>query len=77
MADQNKWIVTLSAGHSPEGLRRELSETGFHVDQVLEAIGVVVGEATADIAAKVRSLPGIADVARESSVDIGPPDRSW
>lgn len=72
MAKGKKWIVTTSGNRSLKDIKKELTDAGFGVDQVLEDIGVITG--TADNAERVRKIEGVSDVSPDQEVDIGPPD---
>jgi hypothetical protein len=74
MAETRKWVVTTSGDRPLSDVKKELTEAGFAVDQVLDEIGVVTGSAGDDVAERLRSVPGVTDVAPDSSIDIGPPD---
>ena len=74
MASGKRWIVTTSSDRSLGDVKKNLSETGFAVDQVLDEIGCIIGSASDDVAKKLRRIPGVADVSLETPVDIGPPD---
>ena len=54
--------------------RRNLLDSGFEVEQVLDEIGIITGAASDDVVKRLRSVPGVADISPEPSVDIGPPD---
>jgi hypothetical protein len=73
MADQQRWIVTLSKDHSWNDVERELKSTGFEIDEALKEIGVIVGRGAKGAAARIRAIPGVTDVERETPIDIGPP----
>jgi len=72
MAKGKKWIVTTSGSRSLKDIKKELTDAGFGVDQVLEDIGVITG--TADDAERARKISGVSDVSPDQEVDIGPPD---
>ena len=74
MASGKRWIVTTSSDRSLGDVRKNLSETGFAVDQVLDEIGCITGSASDDVATQMRGIPGVADVSPEIPIDIGPPD---
>jgi len=72
-----RWVVTTTGNRALPQIQREMTTAGFHVDQVLAEIGCLIGSATDDVAAKVRSIAGVADVSPEPPpIDIGPPDSS-
>ncbi|WP_439579411.1 hypothetical protein [Elioraea sp.] len=79
MAKRKTWIVTLSGERKPAEVRSELAAAGFAVRDVLDAIGVITGEADAASVARARKIKGIADIAADTQVGIGPPesDKTW
>ena len=74
MTNTKRWTVTLSPDEPLSAVRRDLEGVGFSIDQVLEAIGVVTGQADEQTAKKARGVKGVQDVSPEGEVDIGPPD---
>ena len=79
MAKTRKWVVTSSGKRSFADFRKDLQDAGFEVDQAMEEIGVITGASDEAIASKLKQLEGVADVAGESDIDIGPPgsDKTW
>ncbi len=73
MAEQQRWVVTLSSDRPLADLRADLAGAGFSVEQELAEIGVVTGRCDESAAGKIRALRGVADVSRDSPVGIGPP----
>jgi hypothetical protein len=73
-ASKTDWVVTLQPGTATAEAASRLRAAGLQVQDVLEAIGVVTGRATAAAAAKLRAMPGVADVSPTPSADVGPPD---
>lgn len=74
MPDATEWVVTTD-GRRPLGdVARELADAGFAVGQHLDAIGIVTGTATPQVAAAARRVPGVLDVSPNTPIDIGPPD---
>ena len=67
-------IVTLSSERAIKEVTRDLEAAGLHVEQVLDATGIVTGSADAKNIAKLRRVKGVADVSADNPVDIGPPD---
>jgi hypothetical protein len=76
MPKKKRWVVTASGDKPLKDLKKKLTDSGFTVDQVLGEIGCITGTASDDVANQVRSVPGVADVSPEPSVDIGPPGSS-
>ncbi|HYG81033.1 MAG TPA: hypothetical protein VD861_11630 [Pyrinomonadaceae bacterium] len=74
MAEKKTWIVTTSGDRPLGDIKKKLDEAGFKVDQVLEHVGCITGEASDDAAARARSIPGVTDVSPDVPIDIGPPD---
>jgi hypothetical protein len=67
-------IVTLSSDRAIQDVARDLKAAGLHVEQVLDATGIVTGSADARNVAKLKRVKGVADVSADHPVDIGPPD---
>lgn len=74
MPETKRWNVTTSGDQSLSDVKKKLSQEGFNVDQVLEEIGTITGDASDDVAEKLRKIPGVTDVSPEIGIDIGPPD---
>ena len=74
MAERTRWIVTTSDDRPLRDIQKEMTKTGFAVDQVFDEIGCISGACDDDVAEKVRKIRGVADVSPEGQVDIGPPD---
>ncbi len=70
----DQWVVTTSGDRPAADVARDLTEAGFEVGEVLDAIGVITGSSTGSVADAVRQVPGVADVSPDQPVDIGPPD---
>ena len=79
MAKKKRWIVTASGEQSLANIRSELTSNGFAVGEILDEIGCIVGDATDEVAEKIRALPGVSDVSPDTPIDIGPPgsDVTW
>lgn len=79
MAKTSKWVVTSTGKRSFAAFRKDLQDAGFKIDQAMEEIGVITGNSDDAIASKLRGLEGVADVAKEGDIDIGPPDadKTW
>jgi hypothetical protein len=66
-------VITLS-GERPAGeVAAELEAAGLTVGQILKEVGVITGSAPASAHARLRKVPGVADVSPDHAVDIGPP----
>jgi len=69
-----KWIVTISSAHPITEVERELRSQGFVVEQVLEAVGSIIGLADPSLVDALRSLRGVEAVEPDLPFDVGPPD---
>jgi len=75
MAQSARWVVTASGDRPLREIEQDLRTAGFEVEEVLSAIGSVIGSASDQVAKKARSISGVTDVSPEPPpVDIGPPD---
>ena len=73
------WIVTTD-GHTPAAdVAAALAGAGFEATSVLTEIGVITGRCTPAKVAQLRKLPGVAGIAADGPVDVGPPGspRTW
>jgi hypothetical protein len=73
-AGEQTWVVTVAANTPLGPVKAALEKTGLTVDQVLEAIEMVIvhgGEAQAE---RARRIAGVTGVAKDLPVDIGPPE---
>jgi hypothetical protein len=74
---EERWVVTTSGNRALGDVQKDLEKRGFVVEEVLDAIGLFIGNAKADVIADVRTVAGVADVSREPPpISIGPPDES-
>ncbi len=67
------FVVTVSGDRGIHDVAKELTATGFKVNEVLDAIGVVTGSAKKANLAKLRKVKGVQDISSDNPVDIGPP----
>ena len=72
-ANRKDLVVTVSGDRHIHEVARDLKASGFEVNQVLDAIGVVTGSAPPAQVAKLRRVRGVKDVSADQPVDIGPP----
>lgn len=70
----SNWVVTTSGEKPLREVAKALERKGFEVAQVLEEVGCITGSASNEVAQEVRAVAGVADVAPEQPIDIGPPD---
>jgi hypothetical protein len=68
------WVVTITGDRDVHAVARDLTASGLTIDQVFDAIGSITGFADAKVIPRLRAIKGVADVSRNPSVDIGPPD---
>jgi len=73
VANKQDWVVTTSGDRPVNEVAKDLRQSGFAVDQVLEEIGIITGAASEDVVKKARAIRGVADVSRDEPIDIGPP----
>lgn len=74
MPDQPIWIITASGERPVAELCADLRQAGLVITELMAEIGVITGHCTAAQADALRQVPGVADVAPDAPVDIGPPD---
>jgi hypothetical protein len=74
MPEKKSLVITTSGKRSVHDVARDLKDAGFDVEDVLDAINVVTGKASADQKDKLRSVSDVVDVSDDTPVDIGPPD---
>ena len=67
------WIITATGERPVSELVAALRKAGLVVGTVMAEIGVITGRCSKAQAAALRKLPGVADVAADAPVDIGPP----
>jgi hypothetical protein len=79
MYENKKWIITTSGDRSLEEVRKDLVSAGLRVDQVLDQIGCITGEASVAVAQRLLNIPGVVDVSPDEAIDIGLPgsDETW
>ncbi len=79
MANETKWIVTTSSYRPIQDIAQDLADAGLENIQILHEIGIVTGSKDESIEEKLRKVPGVKDVSRDTSIEIGPPnsEKSW
>lgn len=79
MAEKSKWVITTSGKRPVGDVKKDLVKAGLKISEELHEIGVIIGVSDEAVAKKVRALDGVADVAKEGRVDIGPPGskKTW
>lgn len=70
---QENLIVTLSGTHPANRVAEDLQRNGFKVHSILDTIGVITGDGDSANLADLQSVPGVADVSPNHTIDIGPP----
>lgn len=68
-----RWIVTLDGNESPTQVAKRLRAEGFVVEQVLDAVGVITGQASAETVAALRSLPGLQSIEPDQMIQLPNP----
>ena len=75
MSENKRWVVIVSGDHPVEEVEARLIDAGFTLDEVLSAIGCILGVASEEVAEKSRTIPGVTEVSPEPPpVSISPPD---
>lgn len=74
MSENKKWIITTSGEKPLDEIKKNLTETGFEIEQSLDEIGCIIGTASDDTTESARGISGITDISPDESIDIGPPD---
>ncbi len=69
-----EWVVTLGAGTEASQARAALAKAGLRIEHVLGEIGVITGHGGAELGEALRKIKGVADVAEQAPIDVGPPD---
>jgi hypothetical protein len=73
MSESKRWIVTTSGVRPLSEVAKDLTDTGFAIEKVLDEIGCITGSASKDAVQRVRAIPGVTDVSPDEPIDIGPP----
>ncbi|MEB3316871.1 MAG: hypothetical protein VKO39_01830 [Cyanobacteriota bacterium] len=68
-----RWIVTLAANESPAQMAERLRARGFVVDQVLEPLGVITGQAGASTVEHLKALPGLLSIEPDQPIQLPDP----
>lgn len=76
MSARSRVIVTIADEHlgSINSVARALRGAGLHIDNILNEVGVIQGDAAHDCLSRLRGIAGVADVSVERDVQIPPPD---
>lgn len=79
MAASPTWIVTLAGDRPAAEVAAALAKAGFSATSVMAEIGVITGRCPAAKVARLRTIAGVADIAADAPVDVGPPDspKTW
>jgi len=79
MTGTRQWVVTLAPDRRAGDVATELAALGFTIGEILEEIGCITGTAPEDVVVRVRRIAGVADVAPDLQVNLGPPDggQTW
>lgn len=78
-AKKKEWIVTTSGDRKLEDVTKELRKHGFKVNNVLDEMGMITGEAEEAVVEKARKVKGVSDVSASGTIDVGPPGskKTW
>lgn len=79
MGNKTRWIVTTTQERALDAISTDLAARGFQVDEVLDAIGTIIGSADETTARALTAVDGVSDVEPDAGIDIGPPgdDPTW
>jgi hypothetical protein len=79
MSKTKSWVITASGERAFSEVANDLKKAGFKVGQALEEIGVFTGDADDAAVKKLKKVRGVADVAPDEKIDIGPPGspKTW
>lgn len=73
MAGKKSWVITTDGPGALAAVAKAVRASGGQVQSQLNELGVLVARGSATQARAWAALAGVADVAADSSVDIGPP----
>jgi hypothetical protein len=73
-ASPSRWIVTLAGDESPAQMAERLRARGFAVEQVLEAVGVITGQASASTAEALKAMPGLQSIEPDQAIQLPDPE---
>jgi hypothetical protein len=74
MANKQAWIVTTSGQRPLAEVLADLKAAGLSGTAVLAEIGCITGKSDHKSLPKLRAVRGVADIAPDGAVDLGPPD---
>jgi hypothetical protein len=67
------WIVTTSGQRPLAEVAADLKKAGFEIGTVMNEIGIITGRAAPAKVDALRKTEGVADIAADREIDIGPP----
>jgi len=74
MAAKKKWVITLSGERPFKAVKKDIAAAGFDIADAYSEIGSITGSASDIVAKKIRSIPGVTDLAEDpGEFNIGPP----
>ena len=78
MGKNKKLIITTSGERSMKEIRKDVTDKGFYVDQVFDAIGSISGKVDDEkVIDKIKKVKGVTDVSpQHPDIDIGRPGDS-
>lgn len=66
-------IVTVQPGSNLDAVADELAKAGFQVHGKLAAVGAITGSTQDPDLARLRRIPGVADVGQDLPIQLNPP----
>lgn len=75
MSADTKWIVTVeSPGRDIGAVADDLKKEGLTISEIMTEVGVISGTAKGASSVKLRKIPGVIDVTKDATIEIGKPD---
>jgi hypothetical protein len=66
-------VITVAPGHDIHAVAAQLSQAGLQVQDKLDAIGSITGSAQSGDIARLKSVPGVADISESTPIQLNPP----
>lgn len=71
MPENSRWIVAATEERPLDDVARDLAGIGFEVEDVLRAVGCIVGTAGDEVAKAAEKVPGVAGVSQDRPIHFG------
>jgi len=78
MGESSKLIVMTSGDRCIDEVKKQLTDNGFVVEEVLDELGFITGKVTdKNVVDRLRAIPGVTHISEEPPpINIGPPGES-